>query len=71
MHDLATLTEQSETKFILALFVDLRGKPCAKLVPVEAVGRHPIPRLHRRRDQWQLRRMLRRHTGLEPGDLAH
>ena len=25
------------TKFILALFVDLRGKPCAKLVPVEAV----------------------------------
>jgi glutamine synthetase len=38
--DLATLAElctQSETKFILALFVDLRGKPCAKLVPVEAV----------------------------------
>ena len=28
---------QSGTKFILALFVDLRGKPCAKLVPVEAV----------------------------------
>jgi glutamine synthetase len=38
MPDLATLAEQSETKFILALFVDLRGKPCAKLVPVEAVG---------------------------------
>ena len=36
-HDLATLAEQSQTKFILALFVDLRGKPCAKLVPVEAV----------------------------------
>ena len=35
--DLATLAEQSATKFILALFVDLRGKPCAKLVPVEAV----------------------------------
>ena len=35
--DLATLAEQSGTKFILALFVDLRGKPCAKLVPVEAV----------------------------------
>jgi glutamine synthetase len=35
--DLAALTEQSGTKFILALFVDLRGKPCAKLVPVEAV----------------------------------
>jgi glutamine synthetase len=34
---LATLAEQSGTKFILALFVDLRGKPCAKLVPVEAV----------------------------------
>ncbi|OBK79395.1 type III glutamate--ammonia ligase [Mycobacterium sp. 1164985.4] len=35
--DLATLAEESGTKFILALFVDLRGKPCAKLVPVEAV----------------------------------
>jgi glutamine synthetase len=35
--DLATVAEQSGTKFILALFVDLRGKPCAKLVPVEAV----------------------------------
>lgn len=34
---LATLAEKSGTKFILALFVDLRGKPCAKLVPVEAV----------------------------------
>jgi len=34
---LATLAEQSGTTFILALFVDLRGKPCAKLVPVEAV----------------------------------
>ncbi|BBY26396.1 type III glutamate--ammonia ligase [Mycolicibacterium sediminis] len=35
-----SLAEQAEaagTKFILALFVDLRGKPCAKLVPVEAV----------------------------------
>ncbi|MGV0815305.1 type III glutamate--ammonia ligase [Mycolicibacterium boenickei] len=35
--DLATLAEQSGTKFILALFVDLRGKPCAKLVPVQSV----------------------------------
>ena len=35
--DLATLAKESETTFILALFVDLRGKPCAKLVPVEAV----------------------------------
>jgi glutamine synthetase len=34
---LAELAAQSGTKFILALFVDLRGKPCAKLVPVEAV----------------------------------
>ncbi|MBF4162410.1 type III glutamate--ammonia ligase [Nocardioides acrostichi] len=37
MTDLATLAEKSETTFILALFVDLNGKPCAKLVPVEAV----------------------------------
>jgi glutamine synthetase len=35
--DLATLAERSGTRFILALFVDLRGKPCAKLVPVEAI----------------------------------
>jgi glutamine synthetase len=35
--DLATLAEQAGTTFILALFVDLTGKPCAKLVPVEAV----------------------------------
>jgi glutamine synthetase len=35
--DLATLAAESQTTFLLALFVDLRGKPCAKLVPVEAV----------------------------------
>jgi glutamine synthetase len=35
--ELAALAQKSGTKFILALFVDLRGKPCAKLVPVEAV----------------------------------
>ena len=34
---LAELCEINDTKFILAMFVDLRGKPCAKLVPVEAV----------------------------------
>ncbi|GAA1141444.1 type III glutamate--ammonia ligase [Nesterenkonia lutea] len=34
---LKELTEQHKTRFILALFVDLNGKPCAKLVPVEAV----------------------------------
>lgn len=34
---LAALCEATGTRFILALFVDLRGKPCAKLVPVEAV----------------------------------
>ncbi|WP_018603461.1 type III glutamate--ammonia ligase [Mycobacterium sp. 155] len=35
--ELATLAEKSGTKFILAMFVDLRGKPCAKLVPVEHI----------------------------------
>ncbi len=35
--DLAALCQASGTRFILALFVDLNGKPCAKLVPVEAV----------------------------------
>jgi glutamine synthetase len=35
--DLARLARESGTQFILALFVDLNGKPCAKLVPVEAV----------------------------------
>ena len=33
---LAALCEAAGTKFILALFVDLNGKPCAKLVPVES-----------------------------------
>ncbi|WP_238011651.1 type III glutamate--ammonia ligase [Dactylosporangium sp. AC04546] len=31
------LTDQHQTRFILATFVDLDGKPCAKLVPVEAL----------------------------------
>ncbi|CAN5374913.1 type III glutamate--ammonia ligase [soil metagenome] len=35
--DLAGLARQAGTTFILALFVDLTGKPCAKLVPVEAI----------------------------------
>ena len=35
--DLPDLATAAGTKFILALFVDLRGKPCAKLGPVEAV----------------------------------
>jgi glutamine synthetase len=34
---LQDLAKDAGTKFLLALFVDLRGKPCAKLVPVEAV----------------------------------
>ena len=36
--ELAALAERHGTRFILALFVDLNGKPCAKLVPVEAIG---------------------------------
>jgi glutamine synthetase len=36
--DLATLAERSGTKFVLAMFVDLNGKPCAKLVPAQAIG---------------------------------
>lgn len=35
---LAELAEASETTFILAVFTTLSGKPCAKLVPVQAVG---------------------------------
>src|SRR4051794_4271841 len=35
--DLTSKALASGTRFILALFVDLAGKPCAKLVPVEAV----------------------------------
>ncbi|MGW6195567.1 type III glutamate--ammonia ligase [Kribbella sp. NPDC055110] len=35
--DLKVLAEAAGTQFILALFVDLNGKPCAKLVPVEAI----------------------------------
>ena len=35
--DLATLARSTDTRFILAVFTNLAGKPCAKLVPVEAV----------------------------------
>ena len=35
--ELAERAKRAGTQFILALFVDLNGKPCAKLVPVEAV----------------------------------
>jgi glutamine synthetase len=35
--DLAELARADGVEFILAVFVDLAGKPCAKLVPVEAV----------------------------------
>jgi glutamine synthetase len=34
---LAELARDAGTTFVLALFVDLRGKPCAKLVPVQAI----------------------------------
>ena len=34
--DLVELVEQSGTRYLLAMFVDLRGKPCAKLVPAAA-----------------------------------
>ena len=34
--DLATRARADGVRFLLALFVDLTGKPCAKLVPVEA-----------------------------------
>ena len=34
---LAERARASDTTFILALFVTLAGKPCAKLVPVQAV----------------------------------
>lgn len=35
--DLAALARATGTTFILAVFTNLAGKPCAKLVPVEAV----------------------------------
>ena len=35
--DLASRARADGIEFILALFVDLTGKPCAKLVPIEAV----------------------------------
>src|SRR5712691_1733941 len=35
--DLATRAREDGVRFILAMFVDLAGKPCAKLVPIEAI----------------------------------
>jgi glutamine synthetase len=34
--DLAARARADDVSFLLALFIDLAGKPCAKLVPVEA-----------------------------------
>src|SRR6478735_7941418 len=34
--DLKARAQEDGVRFLLALFVDLTGKPCAKLVPVEA-----------------------------------
>ncbi|MEU6198830.1 type III glutamate--ammonia ligase [Streptomyces sp. NPDC047061] len=36
--DLAELVRADGVEFVLAVFVDLTGKPCAKLVPAQAVG---------------------------------
>src|SRR5882757_429276 len=36
--DLAARARADGVRFLLALFVDLTGKPCAKLVPVEAAA---------------------------------
>jgi glutamine synthetase len=36
--DLAARVEADGVRFLLAMFVDLAGKPCAKLVPVESLG---------------------------------
>jgi glutamine synthetase len=36
--DLATRAKKDGVRFLLAVFVDLTGKPCAKLVPVEAAA---------------------------------
>jgi len=36
--DLAARADADGVRFLLALFVDLTGKPCAKLVPVEAAA---------------------------------
>ncbi|MGH1555921.1 hypothetical protein ACRAWF_41175 [Streptomyces sp. L7] len=35
--DLAELVRADGIEFVLAVFVDLTGKPCAKLVPAQAV----------------------------------
>ncbi|MEU9456873.1 type III glutamate--ammonia ligase [Streptomyces sp. NPDC048277] len=36
--DLVQLVQDDGIEFVLAVFVDLTGKPCAKLVPAQAVG---------------------------------
>ena len=35
--DLRTRAEQDGVEFFFAMFVDMHGKPCAKMVPVEAL----------------------------------
>jgi len=35
--DLVAATERDGVEFLFAMFVDMHGKPCAKLVPVSAI----------------------------------
>ena len=41
--DLAARARADDVSFLLALFVDLAGKPCAKLVPIRAGTRPRKP----------------------------
>jgi glutamine synthetase len=36
--DLVAATERDGVEFLFAMFVDMHGKPCAKMVPVSAIG---------------------------------
>ena len=41
--DLATLARATDTRFVLAVFTNLAGKPCAKLVPVDGPAGKTAP----------------------------
>ena len=58
--DMRARVEADGVEFIFAMFVDMHGQPCAKMVPVEAldviIGRWRGFRRFRSRSRWARRR---------------
>ena|SRR5271170_5167487 len=62
--DLIAATERDGVEFLFAMFVDMHGKPCAKMVPVSAIEGFMA-------DGGRFRRVRRRADGSDPVVARH